>query len=135
MSAKSYLKIKIYWKPAVWAVLILIASAISGEKIDRVKLIEIPYFDKFVHLFMYLVLVFLLLLAIREDKKRNNFSSKNLFWCFIITFLYSFLMEMLQRFVFVARSFEIPDLIANSIGILLGIVLIKRYPELFMRTN
>jgi len=119
MKSRFLFFVKYYWKSVVWAGLILFASAISGNELDKVKIIDIPYFDKVVHLVLYFVFTLLLFAAqiklYATTKLKLSTKLINIF----LPFFYSLIMEILQRFVFEARSFELADLLANSLGILL----------------
>lgn len=115
--------IKYYWKTILWAGFILLASAISGNDLDKVKIITIPHFDKFVHLVLYFIFTLLLIAAQVKIKLTLQLNFSVLIIIILFAFFYSLIMEILQRFVFEARSFELSDLLANSLGILFCLLL------------
>tara|TARA_Y100000589_G_scaffold321098_1_gene351877 strand:- start:83943 stop:84269 length:327 start_codon:yes stop_codon:yes gene_type:complete len=77
--------------------------------------------DKLVHISMYAMLAFSVLLAYRRYYFRLNKRTKILINTFIFSAAYGVLMEYAQKYVFINRSFELMDIVANSIGAILGI--------------
>ena len=53
--------IKTHWKSIIWAIVILILCGIPGDDIDKVRFIDIPHLDKFVHGVLYFVFTLLLI--------------------------------------------------------------------------
>ena len=106
---------------AIWSLIILILTGIPGSDLPRIKnlwgWIE-P--DKVVHLFIFGVLMFLILLGFRE----KYFYSKKRYWfgivSVLITSLFGMATEILQLYVFVGRSGSRFDFYADAIGALLG---------------
>lgn len=78
--------------------------------------------DKWAHVIVYAILVILL----GKGLSREIQLKKIHFLVIIsISIAYSFVMEAVQHFFLSDRFFEIPDLIANIIGSILGAVLLK----------
>ena len=83
--------------------------------------LPIPYTDKFVHSVFYIVAALLWC---------NSFQFKSKFIkVFIICFSYGVLMEILQLYIFTSRSAEVADVVANSVGAIIGLIL-YRYTSL-----
>jgi len=105
----------------IWSIIILILTGIPGSDIPKIHnfwgWIE-P--DKVVHLFIFGVLVFLILIGIKE----RYFFSKKRYWfgiiSVLITSLYGMITEILQLYVFVGRSGSRFDFYTDAIGALLG---------------
>ena len=118
----------IYWKSILWALLIFIGSSISGESLEKVKFIDFPYSDKIIHLGMYFVLMFLIISNRLKDLGVMNISFQNIFFLALLSILYGLFMEILQNYVFTQRSMELLDMVANTIGVILGcsLFLIKK---------
>lgn len=100
----------------IWVIIIFILSSISGDSVDKVKLINIPHFDKFVHFSMYFILSALM---IWESK----FSRKFIIISILLGISYGIIIELLQQYVFVKRYFDIFDIISNSIGTISGLII------------
>ncbi len=96
--------------------MILIISLISGSKLNQLKFIDIIGIDKVGHLVFYTMLSFLWSGACLRVKR----------YIFFVIFLcttFGFLMEILQFYLFIGRSFELFDALANFTGVLIGIFL------------
>ncbi len=102
-----------------WLVLITIASLIS---VDLVKEVEsgIEVSDKLVHGIFYFVNTILFYCYFKKAGLRNTVIKISLF-----SFIYGILIEVLQYVLPYERSFDLKDILANSIGILTAIFLIS----------
>jgi VanZ family protein len=101
------------------ALIILYLSLANSHTFDSVPLINIPYFDKFVHFGMYFVLMSSIIL---EHRKTINKSSV-LFLVGLIPLSYGILLEIMQSTLTVTRSGSIYDALADFTGILFSILL------------
>lgn len=111
-----------YFTPAViWAGVILIATGIPGdyipEKLDFWKWIG-P--DKVVHLLMFGIFQVLILQGFRRTKSSVSFGIYLI--SFGIGIVFGIITEVLQIHVFIGRSGNLYDMLANGIGSLLGIL-------------
>jgi VanZ family protein len=81
---------------------------------------KVPFFhgfDKVVHISMYFVFSLLLCWAVRMEL---NFS-----WLFLIipvTFGWGIFMEIMQRSMHLGRSFDPNDILANTLGVVTGVL-------------
>lgn len=81
------------------------------------SIIQVSLNDKFMHFFAYAILTLWLYLL---------FSSKNIFLkSILILFIYGLFIELLQDFI-PNRHFSIMDIIANSLGIFISIMVVKK---------
>lgn len=113
------MKAVITWLPATaWSVIIVIASLNSSDNLTEIQF-DIPGLDKVVHFVMYGVLSFLLLWAV-EKTIRNSLKLWNLLLIVLLSSSFGLLMEILQKTMTSVRNFDIYDIIANIIGVLLG---------------
>ncbi len=81
--------------------------------------------DKLVHIAMYTMLAFSVLLAYRRYYFRLAQRTKILLNTFIFSSAYGILMELGQKYIFINRSFEWYDIIANCFGAITGILLYR----------
>jgi len=110
-----------FWPAWLWAMVILLLTGLPGSYFPTVNSFwDWLGPDKLVHLFIFGVLVFLILMGYREQ----YFSSKKRYWfgiaSVIITSLYGMLTEVLQLYVFVGRSGNRFDFYADTVGAILG---------------
>ncbi|NND94855.1 MAG: VanZ family protein [Flavobacteriales bacterium] len=101
-----------------WALLILVLTAIPGKDMPDINFVSA---DKFAHAFVYGVLF---LLTTRWSS--NVPTGRNVvIVSALITTIYGILMEVMQETLFVDRFFDWSDVIANTIGVVLGIVIFR----------
>lgn len=109
-----------HWKSIVWAIFILALCGIPGNQINKVKVIDIPHMDKFVHFFIYYVFTLLLISENNNWKHRRKVTVNAFLIAAAISLGYGALIEVLQKILFINRSADIWDMIANTFGFLLA---------------
>ncbi|MBU1114551.1 MAG: VanZ family protein [Bacteroidetes bacterium] len=80
--------------------------------------------DKIKHFGAYLVLAFLLNFALIIQKKYSLINKYSIIFTFLIVLFYGLFDEVHQIFI-PGRFFDWWDLVANGVGSLLGIILVK----------
>lgn len=106
------------YKSIIWATIILIASLSRISTPDILKDNLIPQSDKLVHIAIYTIFSFLLLLENPENKGK--------YLRLLLAFIYGVLMEILQYLLTDYRSMELNDVIANMVGVFFGLFLYKK---------
>lgn len=104
----------------IWLLVITSLSAFSGNKIPEIPVWNV---DKLAHIIMYGVLSFLLLLSCNPDYLKQKNSSSHTFFIVLFCIFYGGFMEILQHYVFVNRSGNLYDFIANIIGSISGVLI------------
>jgi VanZ family protein len=106
--------------PLAWVAVIVFFSLIPADELPETPLINIPYFDKLVHLGMYFFLAILLVNPLKTVK----------FPAFFFTVIFSVLLggglELLQLYCTKNRTGDWYDLLADVLGTVAGL-LIYRY--------
>lgn len=97
---------------------ILILSVLPPKSLNTFGQLQIPHLDKIVHAFMYAVLAFLWF----KTLNKGNFTRTQSGVIVIAVSFYGVLMEYAQLLV-KGRSFEWEDMISNTIGAILGIII------------
>jgi len=113
---------KRHWRSITWAIFILVLCGIPGNEINKVKFIDIPQFDKFVHFFFYFVFTLLLISENNTQKHYRKVTVNAILIAAVISLSYGGLIEILQKEVFIKRSGDIMDMIANTIGFLIAAI-------------
>ena len=100
--------------------LITILLCTPGAKFPKVGWQDKIWFDKWVHivLFMVLVVAWCWFYAGKKDQRPNN--KKTFFTIAILSLLYGIIMEIVQEQFIPNRSFEIPDIVSDGVGALIG---------------
>ena len=116
--------VRVYWKAIGWSLLVILVSILPAEEIPGIKFEIIPHFDKVVHFIMYAILTILIL-----QKNHVLFGKIRQTTLLIFTALYAFFLgfflELIQNCFLIGRIFDIFDVMANTIGILVSIVFFK----------
>lgn len=108
------------WKflASCWFALTTYLLVIPGDALPKTNLVSIPYFDKLVHVGLFAILCALWL------KTRKNRSTAFYAIVVLVTIAYGVAMEFVQRDFVANRSFDVVDIIADSVGAMLGFGLV-----------
>jgi VanZ family protein len=117
--------VKSFWKPMVWSAIVLILSAMSGEKVNEIGLLQIPYMDKVCHFGMYFTLTFLLLFDFKRLNNEKYSWLQVIFFSLCIAIAYGGTMEILQIIPRLHRSSDFYDFLANSSGAIAAVFAFK----------
>lgn len=110
--------------PAIgWFVLSFILLTLPGSAFPKETWLSKLQFDKFVHIFLFAVLVWFFCRA----QYRRGKSGRSFKYAFVtialLSILYGVVMEFVQKYFVANRSFDIGDIIADAIGAALGYAL------------
>jgi len=109
----------------LWAMLIFILCMIPGSDLPKISWLENFGFDKFIHAGLFFVLALLLVHGFLKQEKIRSAKIITLIICFV----YGGLLELLQGALFVERTADVYDFIANSLGSVLGLLLFNAVNE------
>ena len=109
-------------------------TIISLKESDSLPDDILPYLDKVFHFFAYITLT--LLWSIYAKKLYSKTSiNKILTVIAILLTVYGIIIEVLQSKLTYTRMLEINDIVANSVGIAFGIIIIKYIFKHKLKTN
>ncbi|MFB6455695.1 VanZ family protein [Chitinophaga sp. Hz27] len=109
-----------YFIPAIaWLVLIMVLCTLPGRDIPTNSFFEKVHFDKFVHFGLFGGIVFFLSLAIWWQRKKISPALLLLFVVFAAA--YGLAIEFIQKYYAEGRSFDMYDVLADTIGAIAGI--------------
>lgn len=111
--------IKQYKLTLAVVILILVAILMPG---DSVPSVGIPGIDKVVHFGMFFTLAGTFNLEYLWQHK----SLPHMFYATFIVFIFALMTEIMQLFA-VSRSFDLKDLVADTVGIIVASLLWKGY--------
>lgn len=104
----------------LWAILMLFLSAIPPEEYPKKG--PFPNFDKIIHFYLHAQLTFLLIVGFIKQNRFRFLRYRAVSMALLLSFSYGIAIEILQRFVFIGRSVELYDLIADFLGTIFGIL-------------
>lgn len=116
----------------LWALIIFVLCGMPGRDIPHISLLELLSFDKFVHAGIFFILILLTIRGFIVQTQFNNLKLKAQVSALIICVVYGGLLEIMQGFVFIERSADVYDFIANSTGCVIGLLLYKKTEKLFL---
>jgi VanZ family protein len=110
-----------------WLLIITILLCIPGTELPKFKWDNKIWLDKWVHIFLFLVLVLFWCRAyskIPTDKK-NTFVVIT-----ILSVLFGIAMEVVQHYFIPFRSFDLTDILGDAVGSVIGyFISIKRFAK------
>lgn len=108
----------------LWMVLVTVLCLVSFSN-EELQGIEFAHMDKVVHFTFYFVASILGSLALSEVKNRTISFKKAAAIIFTILVLYGIVIEVLQYDFTVDRSGDVFDAVANTVGIVTGLFILK----------
>lgn len=107
-----------------WALVLLYVSTVPSGKLPSIPLwAQLASPDKWVHALVYGVFAVLLFLLLH---RRSIYA---VWWAIGLSGFYGTLMEFLQAFMARGRSFEVADMLANWLGALLAVLLVRYFTK------
>jgi VanZ family protein len=103
----------------VWALTILVLTLMPGKNLPHVPLWS---FDKLAHAFVFALLM---LLALRAKFKQQKSGNPYAAYLFLSCVFYGMLIELIQNYI-PGRSADFNDVIANTVGVLMGFLLYNK---------
>ncbi|HEU4716850.1 MAG TPA: VanZ family protein [Bacteroidia bacterium] len=110
------MKKNVFLPAILWALLILILCGLPGKDIPHISFLELLSFDKLVHAGIFFVLTVFGIKGCRLQKRSAYMKEHAAFLSAGISSAYGGLMEILQGTIFIGRTADIFDFIADSIG-------------------
>lgn len=112
-----------------WALLILILCGIPGNNFPRLSFLDWLRPDKIVHLILFGVQSYLFIVGFSRQTIYTDLSKHAQRWGVLLSISYGALVEVLQSTIFIGRSGDVRDAIANAIGALLGLYIYKKFAK------
>ena len=113
----------------LWALVIFGLCSMPGHLIPSATWLEVLSFDKWVHAGIFFVLVSLAALAV----KKHGQASHLVVVYGLLGMAYGALLEFMQATVFVERSADWQDMVANAFGCLMALVFHRKVTRLVFR--
>lgn len=106
--------------PLAWALLMLLLTLTPGESMPETTLWgNLLSFDKIAHFFIFSVLVFLMIIGLSKQYRFQFLRANAQRVSLISGISYGIVIEIIQQFI-PGRSFELADIIANTLGCAIG---------------
>jgi len=119
------MRFKSFLPATIWLLTSIFLLAIPGNDLPHNKFFDIPFFDKYVHFGMFFLLTVLFCYPFFYLDTDESII-KAWFWrisaCVIV---YGIAMEFVQKFLFNGRSFDLADIVFDSLGSFGGLLLVS----------
>ena len=109
-----------------WAVVILILCGLPGSSFPKLTFLEWLRPDKIVHLILFGTQAFLLINGFVRQTKYSVLQLRAKSLGVAIAISYGIIVEILQSTIFIGRSGDYRDAIANAIGAFIGLLIFNR---------
>jgi VanZ family protein len=118
----------LYFVPAVlWFIVTIILLTLPGNDLPHSPLFDFPYFDKYVHLVMFFLLTTLFCFPFSTIKAKQSYITRVFLKITLCVISYGIIIEFVQKFFTTTRSFDVIDILFDSVGSLSGLVAIRQY--------
>lgn len=107
----------------VWVIIIAVLHAIPGSDIPKIDFADFFQLDKLIHAAIFSIGIYLFAIAIVEQQKKHFLS-----YLTVSFIAYGLLLEVLQDLIFIQRSTDLLDWLADTIGVLIGVLIFKKFP-------
>lgn len=109
----------------VYFIITVMLLTLPGSDFPKEDFLTKIYFDKWVHIGMFTLLVFLWNWWLTGGKQPASF--KRFIIAGTAAFIYGILMEFVQKYWIPGRSFDITDMIADGVGCVMGLLASKYF--------
>ena len=118
----------------LWTIFILILMVIPGNMLPKAEKTFIPNLDKLIHATLFGSFVFLWSIYYATRKEKNNHSDSRFVLILIIACLYGVATELMQKYLIPNRDYDLFDIMADSIGAVLGFLIVLLTVKWFRTT-
>ncbi|MEJ8804448.1 VanZ family protein [Pontibacter sp. H249] len=103
----------------------MLTTLLPSSSMPSLSIWELFSFDSFAHAFLFGVLTFLMIVGLTKQFSYIKLRLYAIRASLIISFLFGVFVELTQHFFIQGRQGDLLDVLANTIGCLLGVVLFK----------
>ncbi|MDP9230720.1 MAG: VanZ family protein [Bacteroidota bacterium] len=120
-------KINTSFLPAIaWFIISTILLCLPGSKLPKIEWLNKIWFDKWVHITMFGIMVILWCRAIAKKTLPVSILKKKFLFLSLVWLVYGIMMEWVQLKFIPNRSFDKGDILADAIGCLVGLFFSNR---------
>lgn len=105
--------------------MILLTTLLPSTSMPSLSIWELFSFDSFAHTFLFGMLNFLMIVGLTKQYTYIKLRHYAIRTSLVISFSFGVSIELMQHFFIYGRQGDIMDVIANTIGCLLGILFFK----------
>ena len=103
-----------------WLIISTILLILPGAAFPKEDWLDRIWFDKWVHVAMFFIMVTLWCMAFRKYDAPNSYLKKTFVIVMSLCFFYGIVMEYIQGSFISHRSFDVGDIAADAVGCVAG---------------
>ena len=117
-----------YFLPAIgWFILSFVLLVLPGNDLPHNDLFNIPYFDKYVHFAMFFLLTTLFCYPVFYSSTDEPARYRWFVAVALFVVVYGTAMEFVQKYLVYGRSFDLVDIVFDTLGSVAGLLAIGVY--------
>ncbi|EJF10348.1 MULTISPECIES: VanZ family protein [unclassified Pontibacter] len=105
--------------------MIMVLTLLPSSSMPSLSIWEIFSFDSFAHAFMFAVLTYLMTVGLKKQFTFPRVQHYAIRTAFFVSSMFGIAIELLQHYLIPGRQGDIIDVLSNTIGCILGILLFK----------
>ncbi len=120
-------------KTILWTIIVVGVCVVPGNEIPSPPIINIPHLDKIVHAGLYFVLTIFSVKSFLKQNLVRILNQKPFYSAFVYAVVLGLAVELVQYNFIPNRSGDVLDALANSVGSLLALFVVKKWTLSFIR--
>jgi VanZ family protein len=109
----------------MWAALILVVCLMPGSVVAQYDIFVDLRLDKWAHAFLFAVFYVLLVKGLRRQTTYEDLQHHAVLASFTVAVMYGGFVELLQEMMQLGRMMDVADMVANTVGVILGSVYLR----------
>lgn len=103
----------------------MVLTLLPSASMPSLSIWELFSFDSFAHAFLFAVLTYLMTVGLKKQFTFPKLQHYAIRTALFVSTLFGIFIELLQHFLIPGRQGDILDVLSNTIGCLIGIVIFK----------
>jgi VanZ family protein len=110
----------------LWLLIVTTLLCIPGTELPKFTWQNKIWLDKWIHIFLFMVLVVLWCRVYSRGKNKVGNTSNIYLRIMVIGIAYGVGMEIVQKYFIPFRSFDVGDIIADAVGCITGYLVLRK---------
>ncbi|WP_018479630.1 VanZ family protein [Pontibacter roseus] len=103
----------------------MITTLLPSSSMPSLSIWELFSFDSFAHAFLFAVLTYLMIVGLKKQYTYPKLQYYAIRTAFFVSSMFGVCIELIQHYFIPGRQGDIIDVLSNTIGCLLGILLFR----------
>lgn len=103
----------------------MVLTLLPSSSMPSLSIWELFSFDSFAHAFLFAVLTYLMIVGLKKQYTSTRLQHYAIRYSLLISTTFGIAIELLQHFLIAGRQGDIIDVLSNTIGCFVGILIFK----------